>query len=295
MTTVPVTRAQTFYAQDMKPVLAQQLVARQLFGHRIDIPFGKTKFEYDSVSDLQNAVISVSVPDGDGPWDSLKITGNDLQLAYITEKWKIDRDKYDAFLTEGKNLPVASNRAAAQAIGVSEEKLLAQSWKPDGSSSKIYGLYGCAGNTMSTDYQFDIYGNAKKALAAMFKMLSDDKVPVSALNFNLTLNPQEYYQLTCSESTNGAPEMPMVEKMLNKVGGAPGRIRESPEIVAGTALLSPVDTAGTYIDLVVAKDPTVTLGEDSKLKELSPIYATTYEILAPVVYQPNALCIATSI
>lgn len=287
-------RAETFYAKDMRPTLTQQLIARTLFGHRVDIPVGKTRYNYDTVSNMKDAIISTSLPDGDGPWESIKVTDSEVQLAYISEKWVIPKDKMDAFESEGKSLPTAANRAAARAIGNSEEKLLMNNWKPDGSNAKLNGLYASAGNVYSTSSSFGTFGGAKTAVAGMFQKISEDKVPVSALNWNLGLNSVEFYKLEASQ-LNGTYEKPMIEKMINKVGGALGKIYESPELAAGTALLTPVDTAGTYIDLLVAKDPSVVLGKDSRQESLSPTYATSYELLAPLIYEPNAICTATNI
>lgn len=295
MTRTSFERAATYFTNDMIPPLRQQLIGRKLFAKVDTIPPGKFEYEYDKVTELGNAIIDYALPESD-KWDDILIANDNIKLAVISKQWKIPLTKWKAYMTEGKDLSTTASRSAAQVIGLADDDLCIQYWKPDGSNAKINGLYASAGSSYSTTADFGNYGKAIEAVAGGLANMAGNNVPITATNWNLTLNPVQYYELIKSMSTTGYPELPQVEKMLNPAGGsATGQVLMSPDITAATGLLSPVDPAGNYIRLVVAQEPKVVLGTDSKKPDISPIYATTYEALAPLVLQPYAVASLTSI
>jgi len=251
--------------------------------------------DYDTITEMGEAVISYDLPDISEKRDDIGINAANLKLAIISKGWKIPRTKWEAYLTEGKNLSTTAMMSAAQVCAVKEDDLLIQSWKPDGSTAKINGLYASAGNDYDTTKGFDTFGNAIDAVNGALAMMAADNVPTASINWNYVLNPVQFYELGASIS-DGVVEKTEVQKILNPAAGMPpGQIMMSNDIDAGKGLISPVDPAGLYIELVKGVDLNNVLGEDSKIPEISPIYGTTYEVIAPWIKQANALCITSDI
>lgn len=288
-------RAATYFDNKMVAPLRQQLLGRKLFASTKQLTKGKFEYDYDTVTEMGGAVISYDLPDDQTKRDFIEITDATLDLAVISKGWKIPRTQWEAYMTEGKDLRTKGMLSAAQVNGLAEDDLLIQSWKPDGSTAKINGLYGSAGNTDSTSADFGTFGNAVAEVGTCLAAIAADDVPTTAMNWNLTLNSVQYYELT-SSIEYGVREYEEVLKQLNPAPNMPaGGIHMSPDITAGTGLLSPVDPAGQYIELVIGEDMKNVLGEDSKTPGIGPIYGTTYEVIAPVVYQSVAVCTMTGI
>lgn len=279
----------------MVPPLRQRLKGRKLFASTIVLGKGKFEFDYDTITEMGEAVISYDLPDDSVKRDMIEVSDATLKLAVIAKGWKIPRTQWEAYLSEGKDLRTKAMMSAAQVNAKAEDDLLLQSWKPDGSNARISGLYASAGNTDSTSADFGTYGNALAEIGTCMALMDADDVPTDAVNWNLGLNSVQYEELDSSVSY-GNIEFDQVLKQLNRADGMPkGTIYKSSDITAGTGLLSPVDPAGEYIELIIGQDMKNVLGEDSKIPEISPIYGTTYEVIAPVIYQANALCTMTGI
>ena len=273
----------------MIPSLAQGRVAMKLFGKTVTLPKGKFRYEVEKVTAMGDAIVTYSIPDATVARDMIGVTIEQLQLAVITKAWKIERDQWDSYESAGKDLPTAAQTSATDALIAAENTLLTKSWKPDGSNDVLKGLYALAGNSYATTADFATYGKAKTAVAQGIALNKADNVV--GVNYNLSLNPEQFAELQVSATTGGIEEWPQVMRILNSVPGAPtGEIYENTNLTAGTGLLSPVDPAGKYIRLIVGQDPINVLGEDSKIPDISPIYGTTYEVLAPYAIHPNSLC-----
>lgn len=284
-------RAATYFNNEMVPPLRQMLLGRKLFAKTTTLEKGKFEMDYDRVTEMGDAVISYDLPDASEKRDDIAVAAENLKLAVISKGWKIPRAKWEAYLTEGKNLSTTGMMSAAQVCALKEDDLLIQSWKPDGSTAKINGLYASAGNAYDASKDFGTYGNAIDAVSGALAKMADDNVPTASINWNLTLSATQYYELEASESTTGVSEIEKVRRILNPAAGMPsGQIMWTPDILAGKGLVSPVDPSGLYIELVKGVDLNNVLGEDSRIPDISPIYATTYEVIAPWIKQANALC-----
>jgi hypothetical protein len=99
-----------------------------------------------------------------------------------------------------------------------------------------------------------------------------------------------------SESSTGTEEYPRVVKVLNgNVDNGPGGVFSSPAVAAGTGLITPVDPARVYIELLNPQPLRNVLGEDSKMPGISDITGTAFEALYVNVKQANAICKMTNI
>ena len=205
----------------------------------------------------------------------------------------MDRDAFNVWKEKGVALDAAAAISAAQVIAVQEDTAIIDGWMPDGASYQMNGLYQSANVTYGTSKDFATYGYAKEAIAGAIAALEAVFVYPP---FNLTLNPVQHGELIMSESSTGTEEYPRVLKVLNgNAEGGPGKIFSSPAITDGTGLISPVDPARVYIELLNPQPVRNVLGEDSKMPGISDITGTSYEALYVNVKQTNSLCKLTAI
>lgn len=267
--------------------LRQMLVGRQLFAKVVNLPVGKYNVDYLSMSEMGAAMITMAKPDPAIARDAINSTLTNVPLCWIAKGYKIERATFDAFSSEGIALDTASMLSAAQVCSQKEDDLLIQGWAPDGSTYEIKGLYQSAGNDFSTTKDFGTYGNATDAVAGAKALIRADSV--HGVNFNLVLNPVQYGELEASEY-NGIQEWPNIMRIINSVANAPkGQIIESVDLTAGNGMLSPVDTTGRLMDLIVGQDYENDLGVDSRSPKNSPIYGALSACLRPRIKQANAI------
>lgn len=272
----------------------QMNIGRKLFSKVVQIPEGKTNIDYDTITEMGSAITSYGFPSDEVAYDDVLAAATNLKLAVIHKGFKIPRDSYESFVASGERIDQSAALSAAHVVNVATDDLLIQGWAPNGSTYKVNGLYQAAGNTDSTSNDFATYGKAIAEIAIALALLDADSI--FGVNFNLVLNPVQFRQLQGSISSTGVPEWDKVMSMLNGVPGAPqGEILMSNDITAGTGMLSPVDTTGMYIDLVVAKELRTFYGTDSKLNDLSPIYGHVVSVLVPRIKHTNAICTITGI
>lgn len=296
MTYNPYKRAATYFTNKMVDPLRQRIKGRKLFAHTTTLPKGSFVYNYDEIGEMGDAVISYELPDDAQTRDMISVTNTEMKLAVISKGFKIPVSQWQAFLNEGKDLKTKGMESAVQVMMNKENTMLIQSWKPDGTNAKVSGLYATPGiNSYTTQKDFGTYGNALTAVSQGIKEIHDDNV--EGVNFNLTLNSVQYAELQVSESDGGHSEWDRVMNLLNSEPGQPkGQIMWSTDMTAGTGLISPVDTSGSYIDLIVGQAPKTVVGYDSKLtEELSPKYGTSFEVLGPLVYHPESMCKLTQI
>ena len=280
--------------RELQDPLRQMIVGRQLIPKVTKLPVGKYNVDYLTLSEMGAAMITQAKPDPAIERDAIDTTLSNVPLFWISKGYKIERGTYDAYMSEGIAIDTASMLSAAQVCAEAEDDLLIQGWAPDGTNYVSEGLYHGAGNSYDTDKDFETYGDATKAVAGAKKLIKDDKV--YGVNFNLTLNPQEMEILNASESTSGIMEKPHVEAILNSVPNAPkGQIFESVDIVAGTGLVSPVDTTGRFIDLILGQDYMNDLGMDSRSPKNSPIYGALSACMRLRIKNSVAMCKLTNI
>lgn len=276
--------------QLVEPV-RQQLVGRRLFAKTVNIGQGKFNVDYNTLTDMGEAIITYDLPDDSIQKDSVKLATSTIKLAVIPKGYSIPRSQFESFATQGIALDTAAMISAAQKVGEKEDDLLIQGWNPDGTNYRISGLYQSAANTVSTSLDFATFGNPTKAVSAALALLYEDGI--LGMNFNLTLNYTQYTQLQ-SNYEYGVYEWDKVMKMLNNVqGGGMGQILMSTDITAGTGMVTPVDTAGVHMDLVIGQDYRNSLANPKF--DISPVEGITYVILVPRVKHPTAVCTLTNI
>jgi hypothetical protein len=290
----PEYRAISYFNTKMVVPLQYAFTSRQLFLKQTPIPDEKDIMEFDTISDMGEAVVSYDLPGISIERDEIKTTADSVRMVYLSKGWQISNKKWKAFETENIDLPTENMQSALRVIGTKENEMLSISYKPDNSNVRVNGLYAAAGNTQAGS-DFGTGGNALSTVGNGLSLIRADKI--SGVNHNLVLAPTQYTELSVSRySTSGLREWVDILELLNMEGGpVPGRIIMNPYMTAGTGMLTPADPDGQYIELLVGQNITNEVGRDSREPISSPLYGKTYEKIAPRVIYPNAICTLTGI
>lgn len=293
MTQTALQRAATYLDGEIVEPLRQKTMARQLITVKPKVKGDGIKAaDVMKVVDMGRAQIAYRLPK-DMSRDMIRIDKSTVNIPFLFKGYEVDREAIEAYAREGIALDTAAAVSAAQAIGVMEDEAIITGWIPDGAVYKMPGLFESGTTHYVTTKDFGTYGDAKTAVAALISQLEALYVYPP---FNLVLNPTEHGQLVMSESTTGTEEYARIVRIINgNTEGGPGRIFSSPNITAGKGMLSPVDTARVYMELLNPQPVRNVLGEDSKMPGISDITGTTYEALYVHVKQPAAIGILDDI
>lgn len=284
--------AARYFDKELIEPLRQQLIGRKLVNVNPNIKgAGIHSADIMKVIEMGAGFITYELPSGDISRDMIRVDSSVVKIPVLWKGYEVPRDSWDAMKNRNVALDTAAMLSAAQMVGVDEDQLVIDGWKPDGTNYVITGLYQSANNDYSTGKDFGTYGYATDAVAGAMALLEADYVYPP---YNLVLNAVQMNELRASRSANGVREMPEILELLND-GVGPGKIFSTPAIADTTGLVIPVDAARAYLELIVPRDMQNTLGEDSKIPDISPIYGTTFELVYPHIKQTNALCKLSSI
>ena len=276
--------------------LRQQLVGRQLAAVNPDLKGdGIFEVEHHFLNELGAATVSYNLPRPDAARDSVTASRATLKVPVLEKGFEIARADYDIYkATEGRT-PIDTTVAlsAAQVVGVKEDDLIINGWKPDGTNAEITGLYAGAGNSYTTNDDFATAGKPTTALAGALALIETDSA--LAANYNFVCHPTQRNELRGLRNANGVREEPEFVEMLNPGGGDLGKIKSTTAIAAGTGLLVPVDPARQFVELVVPRDYRTSLGVDSRDEANSPIYGRVMCMTIPKIKQSAGLCSLTQI
>lgn len=288
-------RAASYYNTKMVGPLTYRFQTRSLFLKQTPIQDNKDIMEFDTITDMGEAVVSYDLPGVTLEKDEIKTTPDSIRMVYLSRGWQVSNQKWKAFETEGVDLPLENMKSALRVIGTKENELLTVSYKPDNSNVRVNGLYAAAGNSYTSSKDFGTPGNASDVVGGGLSLIRADKV--SGVNHNLVLADDQYTELSISRSTTtGLREWNDIMELLNMEGGpVPGRIIMNPYMTAGTGMLTPADPDGEYIELLIGQNITNEVGRDSRQPLTSPMYGKTYEKIAPRIIHANSICTLTTI
>ena len=291
--TTALEKAATYFDTEIVEPLRQKVMGRKLISVKPTVKGeGIKAADILKVIEMGAAQMAFKLPK-EMSRDMVRIDKSTVNIPVLFKGYEVDRDAYDVWKAKGVGLDAAAAISAAQVIAVQEDTAIIDGWKPDGATYLMNGLYQSAGVSYTTLKDFATYGNAKEAIAGALAALEAVFVYPP---FNLTLNPVQNAELVMSESSTGTEEYGRVLKVLNgNVENGPGRIFSSPAITASTGLVSPVDPARVYMELLNPQPIRNVLGEDSKMPGISDITGTSFEALYVNVKQANALCKLTQI
>jgi len=292
MTDTALQTAARYFDKELIEPLRQQLIGRKLVNVNPNIKgAGIHSADIMKVIEMGKGLITYELPSGDISRDMIRVDADVVKIPVLWKGYEVPRDSWDAMKNRGVALDTAAMLSAAQMVGVDEDQLVIDGWKPDGTNYVIKGLYQSAGLDYATTKDFGTYGNATDAVAGAMALAEAKYVYPP---FNLVLNATQMNELRASRSTNGVREMPEILELIND-GAGPGKIYSTPAITAATGLLVPADSARAHIELIIPQDMRNVLGEDAKIPDISPIYGTTFELVYPHTKQINALCKLSSI
>lgn len=286
-------RFATFFDEEIKKPVRQQLIGRQLFAKQKIIGPEQYRVNYAKIVEMGAANAGRTINGIGYGKDNVRIDSSEVDLVTLWKEFEIPKADFDTFQKSGVNLSTIAAQSAAQVIGELEDDILIQGWKPDGTNYTEKGLYQIANNTYSTAKHFTTYGNAILAVSGGLALLRADNI--NGVNFNLTLNPAEYSTLEASQSTTGQMEFEQVLKILNANPQAPpGQIRWTNDILAATGMLTPVDPSGKFMDLVIGAN-FITDVYAANNSQFSPIAGVVVTSIYPRVATTNAICVLSDI
>lgn len=258
----------------MVDVLRKEFVGRTLLAVKDLGGFGNISYNYDSITDMADAVQSYILHEtGD---DNISLDRTSLTIPILQESFAIQKRDILAARMSGRNIPSTVAVTAASKVRELEDTLLVIG------NGGVSGIYNGAGSSEATSKDFGTFGNAISKVALASSVLGIAKVPPP---YNLVLYSTQYNELKGSISTTGVPEMPIVKDMLEG-----GRIIMSLDMTAATGLLIPTPNE-KYGETVWAADIATEFSE-TKAKN---VWGQVYEAVIPVLYHTTAFCKLTNI
>jgi hypothetical protein len=282
-------------ATELDKVFVEPIRQRSIFSiimpKRVDVPKGKRRIDFDTVSEMGEAEVGFAFPNPDSlARDMVKITPTELKLLCVHKAYEIDRDAFDSFAASGKALGSEAQLSAFQRVKRLIDEMCLYGYKPDGSTYKIKGLIAAAINASNSAAGSDMgtFGNSLVNISTALADIAGHGVQDQ--NNNWGLNATQYYELVKAISS-GVVEWDQVMKHLSpNPSQPPGRIYQDTLITAATGLISPVDVLGDYIDRPTMRDISNVVGYDSRVGEAdSPIYGHVVSYMVPRIKQEACL------
>ncbi|MCK5605491.1 encapsulin [Candidatus Pacearchaeota archaeon] len=255
-------------------------IARKVIGSSLGpIGFGKTRYDYDVLTDMGPALISMIIEEHE---DQINIARSTVDIPILQKGFFIDARKLEASKSEGTPLNVSNGANAAYKVGLKEEALLIQGWAPDGTNYHISGMYQAAGLTEATAKDFGTAGLAiEKAQLTQAVMAAQDIYGP----YDWLLHPTQYSQLSSYTANHNRTNRAEVEEIIG------GQIYQTTSITAGTGLQIAAGRGGEMYDLIIAQD----FISKSWPRGVQGLNFIGYECLVPLIYDANFAATMTGI
>ena len=272
--------------KEIQPVLRDQSVGRRLIPLNTTLSgkgIGMTSVSSIKYNATSGAVINYNIQNNIE--ETVDTTTDTIKIPVQQDDRTIDRRAWESFKMYGTPIDSDMSFDMAANIAAAEDELIINGWIPDGANYEILGMYQVANNTYGGG-SFATYGNALLAVGKAIGLLRADKI--YSMGWNLTLNFEQYAELTVSNSPLGVSEYEQVISRLNLNGGG-GQIFESSAITAGTAMVSPVASAANirFFDLIEAQAPRHELWMVEP-KKTGPIKSRLLGAVTPRFKHPDA-------
>ena len=289
MTDTSLQRASRMLDEAMVEPLRRKLIGRKLVAeNKSKRATGKYAIDIDTITEISPAHITYSLDEIGASSDLIEVTTARKQIPIPHKSFKVPRQSYLAFKTEGKALDSAAAVSAAYVVGQIEDAMIINGWAPDGTNYEIEGFYQAAG-TSATGATFATAGNCIKSVETGISALED--LGVSG-PYHLLLHKDQAKELRGNVITGVGREIKQVTEMMNNddPNMHEGKIWQCHDMTAANAILIPVDPARVYFELVNPVLVHTELGVDSKKPESSAIYGHVWEVMVPVIKQTTAIC-----
>jgi uncharacterized linocin/CFP29 family protein len=280
------------FDKQMVPPFRQRIMGRRLFAKTTVLESGETELNYDKITEMGPAGISFGLKPKTIPADNIKVAASTLKVPTLAQKFTVPRRTIDAYAAKGKDFESAVRDSAYHTLAKLEDDLLIRYWAQDGVTADINGLYESAGNTEGTSSVTSTYGNMIIKLNLAMAVLETDSA--ADWSFNLTLAPGNFHEVVNSFSTTGVSEYDAVLKILNAGGTGQAAILKSADITANTGMLTPVDSNGECIDLVIARD-VQTVPRNPEYNGVDDPEFLVFEEIVPRIKQTDSICTLTGL
>ena len=290
MTDTSLQRASRMLDEAMVEPLRRKLIGRKLVAeNKSKRGTGKYAIDVDTITEISPAHITYSLDEIGSSSDIIEVTTARKQIPIPYKSFKVPRQSYLAFKSEGKALDTAAAVSAAYVVAKKEDAMIINGWAPDGTNYEVEGFFQAAGTT-ATGASFATAGNAIKSVQAGISALED--LGVSG-PFHFLLHKDQAKELRGNVLTgSGLRELKQVLEMMNNddPNMHEGKIWQCHDMTAAYGILIPVDPARVYFELVNPVLVHTELGVDSKKPESSAIYGHVWEVMVPVIKQTTAIC-----
>jgi uncharacterized linocin/CFP29 family protein len=267
---------------------------------------GLTNLEVTKISDLSDAFVQYSLPDGSEHSDSLVASAEIVKVPVLFKNFSVKMQ--DILTWENRTVsPGATNSldsltslTASLKVAEQEEELLFNGWKPDGTTYAIKGMNQIAGNSVtggSIATAGTMYGYIGEAIGKLMA----DKVKGEGDSYNLAITSTIYTKLITRIMTNGTPEIEYIKKLL---GNGSIYVTDTLALQGGSskeaAIVTPVDTSRVHFELLNPVDYKIVLA-NPEFEGLSPVKGVSYELISPYFKRLNssslcdAVCKITSL
>jgi uncharacterized linocin/CFP29 family protein len=273
-----------FIKQGIVNAARMSLSARNLIGiRRPPLGLGVQTFSHDELTEMGTAMLSYNFVE---QLEGTNLTRTNTNIPIHQEDFFIGERDLLASQRTGVPLPTQAVDVATYSVAKSENELILVGSTAGSPGPAVNGLYNSAGNDFSTTADFATFGKPTTAVeGAMALLLADNIEPP----YHLVLNPTQYAQLKGSISSTGIHEMPIVQDMLNDMGGG-GQVWTSSHMAAGTGMMLPVNGAQKgFFEYVLAHDLDSVLSRKS-IADQGGLKGKVFVAGVPIIYDSNAIC-----
>jgi uncharacterized linocin/CFP29 family protein len=289
MTDTSLQRASRMLDEAMVEPLRRKLIGRKLVAeNKSKRGTGKYAIDIDTITETSPAHITYALDEIGKSSDMIEVTTARKQIPIPHKSFKVPRQSYLAFKSEGKAIDTAAAVSAAYVVGQKEDAMIINGWAPDGTNYEVEGFFEAAG-TAATGATWATAGNCIKSVQTGIAALED--LGVSG-PYHLLLHKDQAKELRGNVITGSGREIKQVLEMMNNddPNMHEGKVWQCYDMTADYAILIPVDPARVYFELVNPVLIHTELGVDSKKPESSAIYGHVWEVMVPIIKQTTAIC-----
>lgn len=255
---------------------------------------GRNVLEVTHLSDLSGGFVQYNIPNGSEHADALTATTELIKIPYLYKHFKQDKNSILAWDLrkvspgEENSLQSIGAQTAARKVAEQEEQIIFNGWKPNGTTYAIKGFTEIAGNIVAGG-SISTVGTMFNYVATAISSIEDNAVFGEQESYNLAITPAIKAALLSKRYMNGDREMAEIKGLLNN-----GNIYTSPYLPAGTAVVTPVDTARNHFEFLNPVDYSVEF-KAPEFERLSDPEAIVYELFAPHFMRvESGVCYAVS-
>ncbi len=253
-------------------------------------PFGEDKemLTFRKYTEVSAATIAMNLSAGSR--DLIKPSESSINVPYVFKNWFYSARQLMQIQKMGAAFDTGVIRSAGYEVGLQEDALILDGWKPDGTTyvGGVSGFLASAGLTKA-GADFGTVDNARKTVGDCITEF-EATAKISQGPWNWVLNYTNHGQLNGNFYTTTPAALWEMDVVQRKLGG---QIFGTAVYSDGTGLMSTSPATG-YFDIAIGADVTQKI-EELDMHEGGGAVGFIYECLVPRVKQPNGLLKITGI